>query len=162
MIERAKWRLLSVSLPIALLLVACGGDSGTGSSPTPAPTPTPTPIAKSATATVKGASKTVLVDATSGLTLYIFMPDTSTKSACSAACAVNWPPLMIATGQPTSPIAGKWTVLDRTDPVGRQVLFNGHPLYTYIQDKAPGDAKGEGVNQGKWTVATPDTPQASA
>jgi hypothetical protein len=37
---------------------------------------------------------------------------------------------------------------------GRQVTYNGHPLYTYSGDAAPGDAKGQG-KLGKWFVVTP-------
>jgi len=34
------------------------------------------------------------------------------------------------------------------------VTYNGHPLYYFVQDKAAGDAKGQGVNGfgGLWWV----------
>ena len=44
---------------------------------------------------------------------------------------------------------------------GKQVLANGHPLYTFAQDKAAGDTKGEGLF-GKWHVATPSITAAVA
>jgi hypothetical protein len=39
----------------------------------------------------------------------------------------------------------------------RQVTYNGHPLYTYVGDKNPGDTKGQGVNAfgGGWFVVSP-------
>ena len=48
---------------------------------------------------------------------------------------------------------GKLTVLNGDN--GTQVLYNGHPLYTYVKDGDAGDAYGQGVG-GKWYVATPD------
>lgn len=105
------------------------------------------------TVTVNGRSVTVLADS-KGLTLYYFMPDTSSKVVCTASCAKNWPPLLLPTGAPSSATAlpGKLTVLNGAD--GQQVTYNGHPLYTYYKDGDAGDAYGEGV-AGKWHVATP-------
>ncbi|TMC88875.1 MAG: hypothetical protein E6J10_02220 [Chloroflexi bacterium] len=36
----------------------------------------------------------------------------------------------------------------------QQVEYNGHPLYTYSGDTAPGRTNGEGL-LGKWFVSTP-------
>jgi len=44
------------------------------------------------------------------------------------------------------------------DVHGAQVSFNGHLLYTYAGDKAPGTAMGYG-KAGKWFVATPSLAQ---
>jgi predicted lipoprotein with Yx(FWY)xxD motif len=41
-----------------------------------------------------------------------------------------------------------------SDVHGQQLSYNGHPLYRYAQDTAPGQTNGEGVG-GKWFVATP-------
>lgn len=105
------------------------------------------------TVTVNGRSVTALANS-AGLTLYYFMPDTSAKVACTAACAANWPPLLSPAGAPSSstPLPGKLTVLNGAD--GMQVLYNGHPLYSYYKDGDAGDAYGEGIG-GKWHVATP-------
>ncbi len=35
-----------------------------------------------------------------------------------------------------------------------QVVYNGHLLYTYANDSAPGDTKGQGVG-GIWHVVAP-------
>ena len=82
---------------------------------------------------------TVLTNA-KGFVLYSFAPDTATKSACSGACAAAWPP-QPATGTVKSP----YTTIKRSDG-STQLVFNGHPLYTYIADTAPGMASGNGVN----------------
>jgi len=52
-----------------------------------------------------------------------------------------------------NPSLQKLTALN--DANGNQIECNGHLLYTFAADKAPGDVKGQGVG-GKWFVATPD------
>jgi predicted lipoprotein with Yx(FWY)xxD motif len=89
------------------------------------------------TATIGGV--TVLTNA-KGFTLYSFAPDTATKSACSGACATAWPP-QAATATAKSP----YTTLKRSDGT-TQLVFSGHPLYTFTGDTSPGTASGNGVN----------------
>jgi predicted lipoprotein with Yx(FWY)xxD motif len=106
--------------------------------------------------TVAGQQEPVLVNV-SAQTLYYLTADTSTTVACSGQCATFWPPLLLPAGDPTSGLTlpGKLSVL--ADANGRQVLYNGHPLYAFVKDKASGDANGEGVNAfgGTWHPATP-------
>jgi predicted lipoprotein with Yx(FWY)xxD motif len=51
------------------------------------------------------------------------------------------------TGTPTaSPgVPGQVAAIKRTDGT-EQLTYNGHPLYTYIGDTAPGQAKGNNLN----------------
>jgi predicted lipoprotein with Yx(FWY)xxD motif len=86
---------------------------------------------------------TVLTNA-KGFTLYSFAPDTPTSSKCYGSCAVYWPPVTgtIAAGQG---LPGTVTTITRTDGT-KQLTYNGHPLYTYIGDAAPGQAKGNNLN----------------
>jgi predicted lipoprotein with Yx(FWY)xxD motif len=133
----------------ALWLAACGGTPSSGAAPSPSP-------ALIHTASMKVGDKTLTVlKNTKGLTLYYFTPDTATKVACTAGCATNWPPLLATSGTPTSNpvLPGQLTVLSGAN--GNQVLYNGHPLYTYSKDGDAGNALGQGVG-GKWFVATPD------
>ena len=103
------------------------------------------------TATIGGV--TVLTD-TSGFTLYWFAPDTATRSNCTGTCAAYWPPL---TGTPSAGpgVTGKLATIKRSDGTA-QVAYNGHPLYTYIGDTAPGQNFGNGLNLngGLWHEAT--------
>ena len=46
---------------------------------------------------------------------------------------------------------GEWTVVDRTDGT-KMWAYEGHPLYTYVEDKAPGEVTGDGKG-GVWHVA---------
>jgi predicted lipoprotein with Yx(FWY)xxD motif len=79
-----------------------------------------------------------------GLTLYWFAPDTSTKSACYGSCAAYWPPV---TGTPSAGpgVTGMLGTINRTDGT-KQATYDGHPLYTYIGDSAPGSASGNNIN----------------
>lgn len=131
------------------------GGSSTGSPSSGSGTTTTTVSATVSThqATVGGNLETVLTDA-QGLTLYYLTTDTASSSTCTGSCASIWPPLLLASGTPTlaSAISGTLTVIQ--DPNGRQVAYNGHPLYTYSGDAKPGEANGQGL-LGTWYVATP-------
>ena len=89
-----------------------------------------------------------------GFTLYWFAPDTSTTSKCTGSCATYWPPVK---GPATagSGVTGTLGVITRPDGT-MQATYNGHPLYTYAGDSAPGQNKGNGlnVNGGLWSQAT--------
>lgn len=110
---------------------------------------------------VNGSNKNVLVNR-DGKTLYYFTPDTATTVACTSAggCITTWPPLM-STSVSVAPISGLTGVLTTVNRSGgAQIAYNGHPLYNYAADSAPGDTKGEGLF-GKWFVATVDLAPAS-
>ena len=79
-----------------------------------------------------------------GLTLYWFGPDTSTTSKCTGSCATYWPPVMgpVTAGSGVTGTLGTITRADGTT----QATYDGHPLYTYVADTAPGQAKGNGLN----------------
>jgi len=50
---------------------------------------------------------------------------------------------------------GNWAPLTRSDGT-TQAAYQGHPLYTYVSDTAPGQAKGNGLNVsgGVWHEVT--------
>ena len=142
----------------ALTLAACGGGTGTASGGG-ASSPGAAALIHTASMKVSDKTQTVLKN-TKGLTLYYFTPDTATTIACTGGCASNWPPLLSTAGTPTSTPAlpGQLTVLNGAN--GNQVLYNGHPLYTYTKDGDAGDAYGQGIG-GKWFVATPELAAAT-
>ncbi len=82
-----------------------------------------------------------------GFTLYTFATDT--KGGEGTGVNMTWPAVKVAA--PPNVGAG----LDAADfgvtPLG-QSTYDGWPLYTYAQDTAPGEAKG---NSGAWPVAKP-------
>lgn len=102
---------------------------------------------------------TVLVDS-KGRTLYMFVPDKRRKVTCVKTCAVVWPPVKLPTGaKPVARGKAKASLLgsDRDPAGGRVVTYNRWPLYTYVADRAPGQARGQALNLngGLWYVLTP-------
>ena len=128
---------LAVAALVLFGLVLAGA-----SSPAPAATATGTGTGTVLKTTTIGGT-TVLTNA-KGFTLYSFAPDTPTASKCYGSCAVYWPPV---TGTPAAGqgLPGKVTTITRTDG-SHQLTYNGHPLYTYIADTAPGQARGNNIN----------------
>jgi predicted lipoprotein with Yx(FWY)xxD motif len=100
----------------------------------------------------------ILVDA-NGHTLYYFRQDKPGRSLCTSDylnCTQMWPPLM-TTGRPHGEARVKTRLLGtlhRTKPSGSQVTYKGHPLYTSVDDKQPGDVTGQGMFD-YWYVLSP-------
>jgi predicted lipoprotein with Yx(FWY)xxD motif len=100
--------------------------------------------------------KQIIVDA-KGMTVYLYDPDATSKtSTVPDGIKASWPPV-IATGAP-----GVGAGLDQAKAAAQpqadgtsQVSYNGHLLYTFVGDKAPGDAVGQGLG-GIWFVLSPD------
>jgi predicted lipoprotein with Yx(FWY)xxD motif len=143
-LEALRRPRLMLALPAAAaavaVLAACGssGGSSSGSSGSSSPVAASSSTLK----TAKIGSTTVLTNG-KGFTLYSFAPDTSTKSNCNGSCAKFWPPVK---GPATaSGVKGTFATIKRADG-STQATFDGHPLYTYVGDKAPGQAKGNGLN----------------
>jgi len=94
----------------------------------------------------------ILVDS-NGMTLYDFHKDKGTTSSCYGPCAEGWPP-MLTEGEPTvgnGASSSKLGTTKRKDGT-MQVTYAGHPLYTFVEDKKPGEANGNDVSAfgGQW------------
>jgi predicted lipoprotein with Yx(FWY)xxD motif len=150
-----KTWLAPAGLAAALMIAACGSSSsssGSGSASAAAPA--------SSAAASSGALKSTTIGGVAvltnakGFTLYSFVPDTSTKSNCNGSCATYWPPVKGPATAGTG-VTGKLATITRSDG-SVQATYNGHPLYTYVGDKAPGQAKGNGLNLsgGVWHEVT--------
>src|SRR5579859_6715999 len=126
---------------LVLLGVAVAGAGGPGAS------------AAGEVKTAQIGGTTVLANA-EGFTLYSFAPDTPSTSNCNGTCAGYWPPV---TGTPAAGpgVTGKLGTIKRSDGT-TQATYNGHPLYTYIADTAPGQAHGNNLNLngGLWHEVT--------
>ena len=137
---------------LALVLSACSsGPQASGSTGAPA---------GGEQGTVEAAQSDlgqILVDS-QGRTLYLFEKDTGTQSECTGACAENWPPLRATGGSTvgTGADASLVGTTSRSDGAA-QVTYNGHPLYLYAGDQAPGDTNGEGLSAfgASWFVLSP-------
>jgi predicted lipoprotein with Yx(FWY)xxD motif len=91
----------------------------------------------------------VLVDA-EGMTVYMYTPDKGSESTCYGECEAAWPPL-VAEGKPTAGEGAMSTALGTTKRKDgtMQVTYEGHPLYTFSGDNAPGEANGQELD-GIW------------
>ena len=92
---------------------------------------------------------TVLTNAR-GLTLYWFASDSPAVSRCTGSCAAYWPPVA-GTPKAGPGITGKLGTIRRPGGAA-QATYDGHPLYTYAGDSAPGQARGNNLdlNGGFW------------
>jgi predicted lipoprotein with Yx(FWY)xxD motif len=155
---------------LALAVSACGSSSSSSSATS---TPAAGASSPAASAPASSASANMVLSTTingtqvltnsKGFTLYWFVPDTSTKSNCDGSCATYWPPVKgpVTAGSGVTGTLGTITRPDGTT----QATYDGHPLYTYAGDTAPGLAKGNGLNVsgGLWYEMTVSgaTPAAS-
>jgi len=120
-----------------------------------------TPTTQPAAASGSGSSQTLdartisgqaVLTNSQGLTLYTFAPDKTNKSVCYGDCATYWPP--VPGNMSAGPgVTGTIGTITRTDGT-KQATYDGHPLYTYIGDHAPGTASGNNLNLngGLWHV----------
>jgi predicted lipoprotein with Yx(FWY)xxD motif len=96
----------------------------------------------------------ILVDS-KGITLYDFVKDKGTTSACYGACAALWPPLTTK-GKPVAGRGVRASLLGTTKRKdGKlEVMYGGHPLFYFVTDRKPGQTTGQGVSQfgGPWWV----------
>jgi predicted lipoprotein with Yx(FWY)xxD motif len=125
-------------LALVLLGVAVAGAATAPGAPAPSSSASGQVLK---TIQIKGV--TVLTNS-KGMTLYWFAPDTPTKSTCYGSCAAYWPPVYGA--QKAGPgVTGTLGTIRRSDGT-IQATYDGHPLYTYIADNAPGQATGNNIN----------------
>ena len=160
---RIQWWAPAGLASLALIAAACGSSAPSSSSGSGSSAGT-TSTSSSALKTAKIGGATVLTNA-KGFTVYWFAPDTSTKSNCNGSCARYWPPVKgpVTAG---SGVTGKLTVITRSNGT-KQAAYNGHPLYTYVGDTAPGQDKGNGLklSGGLWhqiTVSGSAAPASSS
>ncbi|HXS34559.1 MAG TPA: hypothetical protein VN758_12380 [Solirubrobacterales bacterium] len=104
----------------------------------------------------------IIVDS-KGFTLYDFHKDKGTTSACYGGCAQVWPPIL-SEGKPQAgegAMASKLGTTERKDGT-TQVTYAGHPLYTFVEDKKPGDAKGNDFSSfgAEWYALQPSGEEA--
>ena len=90
--------------------------------------------------------------------MYLWAADGMNKSNCSGACAGAWPPVMAQ---------GKLTASNGVKPSdlgtivrpggGKQVTYDGHPLYFFAGDSGPGQTHGQASDSfgAKWWLVAP-------
>ncbi len=155
---RNRWWATAGLAAVALSAAACGSSpaastAGAGRSSVSAVS-TAGPGSSSTTLKTAKIGGVAVVTNAKGFTLYWFVPDTTTRSNCNGSCATYWPPVQ---GPATAGagVTGKLGTIKRANG-STQATYNGHPLYTYVGDTAPGQAKGNGINLsgGVWHEVT--------
>ena len=144
---------------IVAAAVVAGGGAAAGAalagSGTPAANAAPAAATASGVGTAALKPGTALVDG-AGRTVYLFEADKGTTSTCYGQCAQIWAPVPAGGATTGGAQAALVSATTRTDG-GSQATYNGHPLYYFANDKAAGDAKGQGINRfgGGWYVVDP-------
>jgi predicted lipoprotein with Yx(FWY)xxD motif len=141
---------------LASIAAGCGGSSSGASSS--GSTAMSSSEGSGATATVSTAEApglgTVLVDS-EGFTVYSFARDRDAASSCYGPCAQAWPPV-IAKGKPAAAEGAMSSELGTTERKDGtlQATYAGHPLYTFVDDRSPGEANGNGSTAfgGEWNA----------
>ncbi|MCU1428776.1 MAG: hypothetical protein JWL83_2776 [Actinomycetia bacterium] len=149
----------AVMVPLTALAAGCGSSSN-ATATTARPT---TASGNAATVGVANSGLGKILVNSQGRTLYLFQKDTGTKSTCTGACAVNWPPVRV-NGTPTAG-SGATAMLNTTtrSDGAPQITYNGHPVYTFAGDQKAGDTTGQGINAfgASWFALSPTGNQVS-
>jgi predicted lipoprotein with Yx(FWY)xxD motif len=169
MFERTIRRLGLLGATAALFAACAGGGAATTAPATTTPaTQAPATAAATAAPASQAAAGLTLAVATNptlgkyvtganGMSLYFFQKDSGSTSACSGACADNWPPVIVTMADDATAgagITGTLGTITRDD--GKlQLTLAGHPLYYFKGDSAAGDVNGQGIND-VWYLAGVD------
>jgi predicted lipoprotein with Yx(FWY)xxD motif len=150
---------MTAMLVAAAGLTACGSDSKTSTNTDSSSTKPASSSTTTATGTVviKIANQTkfgkIYVDG-QGKTVYTLTKD-GAAVPCTGGCLTAWPPVMLPAGETTAtggPGVKEVSVVDANG--GKQVTYDGKPVYTFSGDAAAGDANGDGLASfgGVWHV----------
>ena len=140
-----------------LLLASCSSDSSSDAASDPYGNSSDTTAAEASATTESGGTAAAggdtlavadvdglgdaLVDA-EGFTLYLFTNDDGTTSACADACLDTWP-AAVADGDPVAGDGVDASLVSTADAAAPdQLVYNGHLLYRFSGDAAPGEANG--------------------
>jgi predicted lipoprotein with Yx(FWY)xxD motif len=131
------------------LLAACTPyhprEQSTYVAPEPTTVPEPTVVP---TQSPKPVSTSNVMTTSSGMTVYVYDRDTAGRSTCYDTCAEYWPPVYAPDGAaPTSGLA----LITRGDGRVQWATSDGKPLYTFVNDRVPGDIRGNNTD-GSWHV----------
>jgi predicted lipoprotein with Yx(FWY)xxD motif len=88
------------------------------------------------------------------MTLYHLSIERKGHFICTdSTCLSIWKPLVVA--KSVTPTGAKSLSVVKRPDGRRQVAYKGGPLYTFVQDRKPGDTKGNGFRDvGVWRVVT--------
>ena len=144
-------------LPISLALGAAAAAAACSSSSSAAAAPSSSAPASSATASASASALTISVKSVPGVgnvlvngqgkTLYMLTSEKGGKITCTASngCTKVWPETVVVTGTKATAGSGVQSALlgTVTGASGSpEVTYNNWPLYTFVEDKKPGEDNG--------------------
>jgi predicted lipoprotein with Yx(FWY)xxD motif len=144
----------------ALVLAACSNSStstppAAGGTTTSTSSPSGNPMSGATVQVTDNSSFGKILTDAEGNTLYLFEQDQGTKTACTTGCSSTWPALTVSGGKPTAGAGVNASLLGVAKQAdgSMQVTYNGHLVYMYSGDSAPGDTNGQGIS-GVWFVVS--------
>jgi predicted lipoprotein with Yx(FWY)xxD motif len=154
----------ALSLGAALALTSCGGGSTShdatntgGSTPQNPPTGTSTSTPNALALRVRQTSLGPVLADRDGMTVYLLTSDKPNTSLCNAQCLTYWP--AVAAPKSAGNLPGITARLSTTKSTAGTPMATagGWPLYTFVNDRAPGDVTGEGMASfgGVWYAVSP-------
>jgi predicted lipoprotein with Yx(FWY)xxD motif len=148
----SRWRLALAVSGLALL-AACTPyhpmQQSTYVAPEPTTVPEPTVVPVQSPMPV---STSNVMTTSSGMTVYVYDRDTAGHSTCYDTCAEYWPPVYAPAGAvPTGGLA----LITRGDGRVQWATSDGKPLYTFVNDRVPGDIHGNNID-GSWHILAAD------
>lgn len=148
-LRRSALAVFGSGAVLALALSACGNSGVTTLSAPPT-------TDASLTLTMQQSPVGPILATGGGDTLYDFVPDTPTHSACvNDGCIFQWPPLIASGPVRVGPgVDAKLVGTLRRPDGSTQISYGGHPLYTYNLDVSAGMVTGQAIDQdgGLWYV----------
>jgi predicted lipoprotein with Yx(FWY)xxD motif len=137
--SHARWLRAACGTALAVLALGAAACGGNDEQPAAAATANATVSVDQ----VDGVGS-VLVDR-AGAALYTPDQESDGTIRCKADCLSIWMPLK-ASGTPTASddVTGKLGTVDRPDG-GKQVTYDGKPLYTFAEDTKAGEVTGDGA-----------------
>ena len=101
-----------------------------------------------------------------GMSLYLFTDDAGDPVPCTTDdCVAAWPPVT-TDGEPSPGDGVDAELLSTTERQDgtTQVVYNGWPLYYFVNDGGPGDVNGQGIVSfgGTWYLITPSGDEVEA
>jgi predicted lipoprotein with Yx(FWY)xxD motif len=158
---RNRWWAGPSIAAAVVVLAACGSSTASNSGGTSGGGSAASSSSGGTTAT----SQSKVVTDAAGFTVYWFAIDTPKKSNCNdSTCVSFWPPLPASAKLTNmSSLSGTFGKITRADG-SKQLTYMGHPLYTFKEDTAPGQDKGNGQNLsgGVWWAMTPSGAKLAA
>jgi predicted lipoprotein with Yx(FWY)xxD motif len=171
-VRRTTYAFALLAVAAAFAIAGCGGSSNDESPTVPAPGGNAyggggksASEKSNASSNTSGAGGPVVISLASaqklgmilvdskGFTVYDFHKDKGSTSSCYGPCAQSWPPVLTE-GEPEVGNGASASMLGTTKRKDgtMQVTYAGHPLYTFVEDKKPGEANGNDISLygGEW------------